>query len=49
MFATPEAARLFARALPKPLIPMDVDLEPVGVRRRMPGEDVPERVGLFHA
>lgn len=49
MFATPEAARLFARALPKPLIPMDVDLDPCGVRRRMPDEEVPEHVGLFHA
>jgi hypothetical protein len=35
--------------LPKPLIPIDVDLEPFGVHRRTPGEDVPERVGLFHA
>lgn len=49
MFATPEAARLFARALPKPIIPLDLDLEPFGVRRRIPGEDVPEPVGLFHA
>jgi phosphomevalonate kinase len=49
MFATPEAARLFARALPKPLVAIDLDLDPFGVRRRLPGENLPERVGLFHA
>lgn len=49
MFATPEAARLFARALPQPLVALDVDLDPVGVHRRLPGEEPPARVGLFHA
>ena len=49
MFATPEAARLFARALPKPLLPLDVDLDRLGVRRRVPGEDAPESTGVFHA
>jgi phosphomevalonate kinase len=49
MFATPESARLFARALPKPLCPLDVDLDRLGVRRRVPGEEVPENAGLFHA
>jgi mevalonate kinase len=49
MFATPEAARLFARTLPRPLVALDVDFEPFGVRRRVPGEDPPPRSGLFHA
>jgi phosphomevalonate kinase len=48
MFATPEAARLFARALPKPLAPLDLDLDRLGVRRRMPGETSDENSGLFH-
>jgi phosphomevalonate kinase len=48
MFATPEAARLFARALPKPLAALDVDLDRTGVRRREPGEQRSENSGLFH-
>ncbi len=48
MFATPEAARLFSRALPNPMIPIDVDLDAFGVRRRMPDEGVPKPAGLFH-
>jgi phosphomevalonate kinase len=48
MFATPEAARLFARALPKPLVPLDLDLDRVGVRRRVPDEPEPEISGLFN-
>jgi phosphomevalonate kinase len=48
MFATPEAARLFARALPKPLAPLDVDLDRMGVRRRSPDELSTENSGLFH-
>jgi mevalonate kinase len=49
MFATPEAARLFAKALPAPLQALDLGLDPFGVRRRLPGEESPEPVGLFHA
>jgi phosphomevalonate kinase len=49
MFATPEAARLFAKALPEPLVALDLDLDPFGVRRRLPDDELPERVGLFHA
>ena len=48
MFATPETARLFARALPKPLAPLDVDLDRLGVRRRLPEEASSENSGLFH-
>jgi phosphomevalonate kinase len=48
MFATPEAARLFARALQKPLVPLDLDLDRQGVRRRVPGETEAEVSGLFH-
>jgi phosphomevalonate kinase len=48
MFATPEAARLFARALPKPLTPLNLDLDRSGVRRREPGEERAENSGLFH-
>ena len=48
MFATPEAARLFARALPKPLAPLDLDLDRFGVRRRMPDDPDAEISGLFH-
>jgi hypothetical protein len=48
MFATPEAARLFARALPKPLAPLNVDLDRHGVRRRLPEEASSENSGLFH-
>ena len=48
MFATPETARLFARALPKPLAPLDVDLDRLGVRRRLPDEANTENSGLFH-
>jgi phosphomevalonate kinase len=48
MFATPEAARLFARALPKPLVPLDVDMDRDGVRRRVPGEERSENSGMFH-
>jgi phosphomevalonate kinase len=49
MFAIPEAARLFAHALPKPLTPLDVDLDRLGVRRRLPDEANTETSGLFHA
>jgi mevalonate kinase len=49
MFATPESARLFARALPKPMLPLDVDLDRVGVHRRMPDDEDLENAGLFHA
>jgi phosphomevalonate kinase len=48
MFATPETARLFARALPKPLTPLDVDLDRLGVRRRLSEETSTENSGLFH-
>jgi phosphomevalonate kinase len=48
MFATPETARLFARALPKPLAPLDVDLDRLGVRRRLPEDVSSENSGLFH-
>jgi phosphomevalonate kinase len=48
MFATPEAARLFARALPKPMAPLDVDLDRVGVKRRTPDDEREENSGLFH-
>ncbi len=48
MFATPEAARLFARALPKPLLPLGLDLDRAGVRRRVPDEVRAEASGLFH-
>jgi phosphomevalonate kinase len=49
MFATPEAARLFARALPRPMLALDVDLDRFGVRRRVPDEEPPENAGVFHA
>lgn len=48
MFATPEAARLFARALPPPLLPLDLDLDRLGVRRRVPDERTGEISGLFN-
>jgi len=48
MFATPEAARLFARALTKPLAALDLDLDRGGARRRVPGEPEAEDSGLFH-
>ena len=48
MFATPETARLFARALPKPLAPLDLDLDRLGVRRRLPDDVETENSGLFH-
>lgn len=48
MFATPETARLFARALPKPLSALDVDLDRSGVRRRSAEEPAPEKSGCFH-
>ena len=48
MFATPEAAHLFARALPKPLAPLSVDLDRLGVRRRSPEDASSETSGLFH-
>ena len=48
MFATPEAARLFARALPKPLTPLAMDIDRMGVRRRMPGEETGGSSGMFH-
>jgi phosphomevalonate kinase len=48
MFATPEAARLFARALTKPLLPLGLDLDRAGVRRRTPGEPETQDSGLFH-
>jgi len=49
MFATPESSRLFARALPKPLAPLNVDLDRLGVRRRVPDEAAAEPSGFFHA
>lgn len=49
MFATPESSRLFARALHKPLVPLDVDLDRLGVRRRVPDEVEAEPSGFFHA
>jgi phosphomevalonate kinase len=49
MFATPEAARLFARALQTPLVPLDVDLDRLGVHRRMASEAPHQNTGLFHA
>ena len=48
MFATPESSRLFARALQKPLAPLDVDLDRIGVRRRLPDETEAGPSGLFH-
>jgi phosphomevalonate kinase len=48
MFATPEAARLFVRALPQPLVPLAVDLDRQGVRCRLPDEPATESSGLFH-
>jgi len=48
MFATPETARLFARALPRPIVPLNVDLDRLGVRRRSPGETSTEDSGMFH-
>lgn len=49
MFASAEAARGFARALPQPLVALAVDFDPFGVRRRIPGDAPPESFGLFHA
>jgi phosphomevalonate kinase len=49
MFAAAEPARLFARALTLPLVALAVDLDPLGVRRRVPGDGPPSRAGLFHA
>jgi mevalonate kinase len=48
LFATPETARLFARALPKPLTALDVDLDRRGVWRRSFDDADPEKSGLFH-
>jgi mevalonate kinase len=48
MFATPESARLFARALPRPLTPLDIHLDCIGVRRRSPEETSSENSGLFY-
>lgn len=48
MFATPEAARLFTRALPKPLLPLAVDLDRLGVRRRLGNEPEADDSGLFY-
>ena len=48
MFATPETAKVFARALPKPLAALDLDLDRTGVHRRSPGEERSEDSGLFH-
>ncbi len=47
MFATPEAARVFARALSKPIAPLHLELDRLGVRRRLPDEPEPEPSGLF--
>ncbi|MGD0836544.1 MAG: hypothetical protein ABSB49_07865 [Polyangia bacterium] len=49
MFAAAEPARLFVRALTLPLVAVAVDLDPMGVRRRAPGDCPPPRAGLFHA
>jgi phosphomevalonate kinase len=49
MFATPEAAHLFVRALPKPLAALDVDLDPFGAHHRKPDEATAPNSGLFHA
>jgi phosphomevalonate kinase len=49
MFATPEAARLFARALPHPLLPLAVALDGLGVHRRLPNEPEADISGLFDA
>ena len=49
MFATPESSRLFARALQKPLVPLNVDLDRLGVRRRVPDEAEAQPSGFFHA
>jgi phosphomevalonate kinase len=49
MFAAAEPARLFARALGEPLVALAVDLDPLGVRRRVPGDAPPSPAGLFHA
>jgi phosphomevalonate kinase len=48
MFATPETARLFARALPDPLTALDVDLDQRGVYRRSFDDVDPGKSGLFH-
>jgi hypothetical protein len=34
--------------LPKPLSALDVDLDRVGVHRRVPAEQAPATSGLFH-
>ena len=48
LFATPETARLFARALPKPLAALDIDLDQRGVYRRSFDDAEPGKSGLFH-
>jgi mevalonate kinase len=48
MFATPETARLFARALPSPLTALDIDLDRRGVYRRSFDDEEPAKSGLFH-
>jgi len=48
MFTAPGAALLFARALPKPLIALDIDVDVSGVRRRVPGEEHSGNSGMFH-
>jgi phosphomevalonate kinase len=48
MFATPETARLFARALPKSMTALDLDFEAAGIRRQMPGEEDSNPSGQFH-
>jgi len=48
MFATPEAARLFARACQRPLSALDLDLDRQGVHLRSGHTDESENSGLFH-
>jgi phosphomevalonate kinase len=48
MFATPEAARLFARACQRPLSALDLDLDRKGVRLSRGNTDESENSGLFH-
>jgi phosphomevalonate kinase len=48
MFATPEAAKLFAKALPKPLAALELDLDRAGVHRRSPDDVSRDNSGLFH-
>jgi phosphomevalonate kinase len=48
LFAAAEAASRFAKALPRPLVALDLDIDLRGVRRRQPGDERTSNSGMFH-